>query len=265
MRSSNCASSATLMACLLLLSISASARAEDGDTLTKARSIYYAAKERGLKGFQCAAIPNWAVVLGDLMASNPAQAKSAIAKLEQLKFIVKAGPDIATEVTHNTLKAENEKQANGLKQVYSGMEQELSGFFQTYSAFMFTRPIPEPGVPFDLKPQGDAWLLSFKEGETSVSEKLDKDYVIEDMTVKGTDFQGTIKPSFKKTGGLLLLTSYQATYDNGNAGQKTDLHVDVEHQVLGDFVVPQKLGLNGSYGTGKFASEVTFAECQLVK
>lgn len=115
-----------------LLVPTTASRGEDGDALTKARTLYYGAKIRGLKGFQCAATPNWEVVLTDLMAKNPAQAKSAIAKLNQLHFTLKAGPDIATEVTHNTLAADNEQQANGLKQVYSGMEQELSGFFSTY-------------------------------------------------------------------------------------------------------------------------------------
>lgn len=130
---------------------------------------------------------------------------------------------------------------------------------------MFTRPIPEPGVAFDLKPNGEEWVLTFKEGPTDVTEKLDKDFVIQDMIVKGTGFEGAITPVMKKSGDVLLLAGYQAKFDNGAANQKTDLHVEIEHQTLGDFVVPQKLRLNGSYGDSKFVSEVAFSECQLVK
>lgn len=239
--------------------------AETPDPLNKARDLYYGAKMRGLTAFQCNAVPNWNVILAELIASNAAQAKSAIAKLSQLRFTVKAGPAVQTEVTHNELPADNEQQANGLKQVYAGMEKEISGFFATYGAFMFTRPLPEPGVAYDLKPDADKWNLTFKDGDADVSARLDKDFVIESMRIKSSAFDATINPVLRKNGAVLLLAGYEAKFDNGKAAEKTDLNVEVEHQNVGNFEVPQKLHVKGGYGASKFDSEVAFTNCQIVK
>jgi len=255
----------TLSVSVLALCAAHQARADDEASMEKARAAYYGAKARGLSAFQCNIVPNWNVIIKDILAANPTQGEAALTKLKQIAFTVKAGPAVATVVTHNSVQADNDKQAKGLQQIYSGMEQEVSGFFATYSAFMFTKPVPEAGVPYQLTADGDKWNLAFKEGDVDVQETLDSNFSIEAMRINSSAFKALIKPQLQKSNDGFVLAGYEANYDNGDAAQKTVLNVNIEHQATEGFQLPKTLSLSGTYGEGKFVSEVAFTDCHLVK
>jgi hypothetical protein len=83
-------------------------------------------------------------LLQEQRKANPANVDRAIKLLSGIRFTVAAQKSGSAAITHNTVAATNDKEAAGLKPVYDGMQQMVTGFFDTWTVFMRTPPLPEP-------------------------------------------------------------------------------------------------------------------------
>jgi hypothetical protein len=250
--------------CLLCLASSANAApADKKDVLKQAHDSYYSLKSQGLADFQCNMTPNWDALLADTRKTDPQAADRAIGTLKQLQFTVSLGTTGSAKVTHTTVTPENADMAKGLDQIYGGMEQMVSGFFDTWSPFMITSPFPDTDTVYDLADQGDQWSLSYKEGaNTDVVTTMSKKLVIRELTVTTPQFFSTIRPQFSNNAQGLLLAGYDADYRGQTPSENTRLKVAIAYQTVNGFQLPQTLKLSGTYGGAAFQVEVTFYGCQ---
>lgn len=250
---------------LLLPTVSSAQKPDKAETLKKARQSYYSLKDQGLAEFQCTMAPNWAFLLSDQRKNDPTGIDAAIEKLKALHFGLTVGLDGNAKVTHNELTAENDQVANGLKQVYSGMEQMATGFFQTWSAYTISPAFPDEATPFEINAIGSDYVISYKEGAAEVTTTMAKDYAISSMRVKTAEFDSTIKPQFKKIPKGLLLSGYQALYRGATPADATDLDVTIDYQEINGLQFPQEVSLSGSYGASPFKVKVNFTACTATK
>jgi hypothetical protein len=231
------------------------------EVLKKARASYYSLKSEGMSGFRCDMTPNWASLLEEQHKTDPAAIDAAIARLKQLHFSVDVAADGAAKVTHNEITADNEQMAQGLGQIYSGMEQMTTGFFQTWTVFVVTPPLPELTTAFEMENQPQQYSLSYKDGATDVVTVMGRDFAVSSVKVNSKDFESVIKPQFSKTAKGYLMTAYNADYEGTGGKDKTELKVAIDYQPVEGLQVPQKLGLKGSYNGSPFQVEVTFSGC----
>jgi len=250
---------------LLFPTVSSAQKPDKSETLKNARQSYYSLKDQGLTEFQCTMVPDWAFLLAEQRKSDPTGIDAAVQKLQAIHFGLTVGLDGNAKVTHNEIAAENEQVANGLKQVYSGMEQMSVGFFQTWSAYTISPAFPDAATPFELNAIGSDYVISYKEGAAEVTTTIAKDYAISSMRVKTSEFDSTIKPQFKKVPKGLLLSSYQALYRGATAADATDLDVSINYQEINGLQIPQELSLSGSYGASPFKVKVNFTACTATK
>lgn len=234
------------------------------EILKKARDSYYSLKSEGMTGFQCDMTPNWASLLEDQRKADPAAIDAAIARLQQLHFSVAVDANGAAKVTHNEIAADNAKMAEGLKQVYSGMEQMTTGFFQTWTVFVVTPPLPELTTEFKLD-SGEQYGLTYKDGSTDVSTVMGRDFAVRSLKVTAQDFVSILNPRFAKTPKGYLMNAYDADYQGAGGKDKTELHVVIDYQTVAGLQVPLKLGLKGSYNGSPFQVEVAFSGCTATK
>jgi hypothetical protein len=257
---------ATLLLCLLFLTAAGASAADKRDVIKEARTSYYSLQTQGLAGFQCNLTPNWDALLEDTKKTDPKAADRAISMLRQLQFTVSLGTTGSAKVTHTTIAATDDKMAEGLNQIYSGMEQMVSGFFDTWSPFMISSPFPEAGSNYELADEGDLWNLSYKDGaSTGVVTTMTKSLVIRELKVNTPQFSSSIRPQFTNSAQGLLLTGYQADYLGQSPSETTHLQVGIAYQTVNGFQIPQKMDLGGSYGGSPFQVEVTFSGCQASK
>lgn len=240
-------------------------QAADRDVIAQARGTYYSLKAQGLDGFQCHIVPDWAEMLKDLMASDPDQARTAVARLRQIVFTVNAGVDKDTTVEHTTIAADNDKMAAGLAQVYSGMEQMVTGFFQTWSVFMINPPLPDPDSAYALQKVGSQWSLIYKDGNTDVTTMMGDDLAVHDLQVVAPQFKSDIQPQFTGSSAGRLLTAYQATYFGQTPDETSVLQVRIDYQPVNGFTLPKTLNFSGTYGASAFAVAVAFTDCSAAR
>ncbi len=252
--------------CLAVFSVTLSAQPVDRKEIVKrARQAYYSLKGEGLAEFHCAMEPNWDTLLADLKKTDPEAATRGVQKLNQLRFSATVTPGGDAKVTHNELSAENAQVAEGLKQVYHGMEQMTVGFFQTWSAFMMTPSLPEVEDDYQLDDLGAQYRLTYKDGAADVTTTMGKNLAISELKVNTKEFKSVLSPQFTKTLKGFLLSGYQATYVGATPAETTELQVDIAYQLADGLQVPKQLNLKGSYGGSPFAVEVAFKDCHATR
>lgn len=251
--------------CLFLLAATGARAADKKDVVRQAHSAYYSLKGWGLVEFKCNLAPNWEALLQDLKKTDPDSAERAIKTLSQLQFTASMGTTGSAKVTHTTVTPINKEMADGLNQIYGGMEQMVSGFFDTWSPFMITSPLPDPDGDYQLEEQGEQWTVSYKEGTADVVTTMGKNFAIRELKVSTPEFLSAIRPQFTRSNQGFLLAGYVADYRGKAPSETTHLEVRISYQVVNGLQLPQVLNLSGSYGGSPFQVEVAFSGCQATK
>ncbi len=254
-----------LLFVLLLATAAVAQSADDRQILTQARQSYYSLRTQGVSTFQCELTPDWNLLLQAERQENPAKADAAIKILNQIHFAGSFGADGKFNITHNELNGQTQEMNNALAQIYGGMQQMTSGFFDTWSLFMINNPFPAAESQFQLQPVGAIYTLHYLEGTTDVVTTMSKDFAISEMTVTTSEFHSTIHPQFTKSANGFLLKGYDADYDSGKPEELTHLNILIDYQSVNGVAMLQKLDLKGSYGSSKFSVLVTFQNCQVTK
>ncbi len=261
--------SALLMAfCLCCISFS-SAFAGDvpnkKEIITKARQSYYNLRTLGLAAYTCEFDPNWDLVLTDLSKTDPDAADKARKSLKQLQFSMTLGADNKVEVMHTLPLAANAQDYSQYDQLFSGMEQMMTGFFQTSTPFVLSSPFPDADGEYQLEDQGAQYLLTYKDSGANVATRMNKDLVISNLTVTSADNTYTLDPQFLKNPKGLLLSGYAAAVKTPNLKTDVHLNVGIAYQEIDGLQVPEKLNIAGSYGETSFVFEMTFTGYQITK
>lgn len=234
--------------------------------ITQARGAYYSLSEQGVTGFQCSATPDWEKLLQAERAENPAAADTAIKFLRQIQFVVKEGADGTVKLTHNDVAGNTKEMNDALAQIYGGMEQMTSGFFDTWKLFMLNRPLPEPASQYQLQSGGALYLLNYKENNADVATTMNKDFAISELKVTTSEFDSNIHPEFTRTPQGFVLSSYDAHYEESkNSAVTTQLQVLIDYQEVARVQMLRKLSLSGTYGGTPFAVDVAFSDCQITR
>jgi hypothetical protein len=247
----------------LLLATTAVASADTRDTLEKARLSYYSLQRDGLTDFGCAVQPNWEQIVVTARRALSAADEQALRVLKELRISVAAAPARRAKVVRNELPTANEEQAKALQQIFSGMEQTLVGFFDTWSPFVMTSPLPPPTATVTLLEQQGQWSFSYKEGTTDISAVLGEDYAIQAMRIGTPQMASLIQPVFTKSPRGFLLSALQGQYRQLPSGPVALLQMRIDYQAVAGFQLPKTIKVGGDDGAAGFQMEFGLAACQV--
>lgn len=255
-----------LIGCIAAPSLaSAQAVANKQAVLSQARQSYYNLRSEGLSTFQCSVTPDWGSLLKAQRQQDPEGTDAAIKTLSQLHFSVTLGSDNGVKLTHNELTDQTDQMMAALKQIYGGMEQMASGFFDTWKLFMLNPPFPELSSEYQLASAGPEYKLSYREDLADVVTTMGRDFAISNLKVTTPEFDSSIQPTFSRTPKGFVLNSYEASYKSQKADETTQLKVLIDYQEVSGLQILQKLNLSGTYGGIPFAVVLTFSDCQVTK
>lgn len=232
--------------------------------LAKVRAAYYSETRERMDRFTAALAPDWTALLKD-QSLTPAARAEALGRLNAIQFALALDRRGTPVITHRAPATADPQQSAAMKQIYDGMEQMISGFFQTWIIFMIQPPVPQAGTPYHLETTGPWQILSYNEGGTKVEVTLGQDLAAAEVRVVNKDFTSSIHPSFEKTAKGLVLVGYQATYRSTQASEETDLDVKIQNQDVDGCTLPRVLDLGGTYGRAPFHVLVTFSDGHVTK
>jgi len=234
--------------------------------LAKARAAYYNLSSRGYKQYRFQARPDWATMLGDQAKSNPAGYDAAMALFSKLRFDVLVDANGNAKISHNDVDAPNEQTRAGLTQVYSGMDQMLTGFFQTWTPFMIETPFSNVGTDLSIEAVGAKYRVRWVEsGTTKVDILADQAFAVTEMKVTTPAFDSVIRPVFDRGPGGLVLASYEAEYREKAPAPPIRIVVLIKNQPVQGLLVPSNLDLTAWVGDNKTHILMAFTEASLDK
>lgn len=253
------------LASLLFTSAAAEVSPDKAAFVSRARAAYYNLPREGVTGFQCSVSPDWNLVLAAQLAQNPEGAKTAIAILSQLQYVVTLAPDGSMSLEHNTLTGQSPQSMQAIDEVNAGMKQMLSGFFDTWKAYVMGGLLPPNGEDFQMEPTEGGNRLQWKEGETSVEELVGPDFSAGYLKIVAPAFSSEIRARFYSTPKGLLLSGYTANYRTAKPEEATDLSVDLAYQDVDGVRLPQQLDVDATSGGVRNKVQVTFSGCRATR
>jgi len=234
--------------------------------LRQARAAYFDLSGKGFQRYRFFATPDWSALLAEQAKSNPAGYDAAMKIFSKVRFEVLVGAQGDAQVSHNVVDTPNEASTAGLNQVYGGMEQILTGFFQTWTPFMLQTPFPPAGSPFKLEDAGTQYRVNWEEaGNVTVELLMDKAFTITDMKVHSPAFDSTIRPVFEKQPGGFVLLGYDAEYRATAGAPPMRLKVLIKNLPVQGLPLPAALDLSVWTGGNKQQILMAFSERTLDK
>ncbi len=183
--------------------------------------------------------------------------------LKGTHFTVLLGPDGASTISHESdIAPPNEEVAGRVRQSVGGMEQLLTGFFQTWSSFMFSSPLPEPDSKYQLEKKGEEYDLSLSEGATQVAVVLDHDLAIKETKVTSPQLNGTLHPQWSASNNGLILSGYEASY-NAATGGPSQLSVKIAYQQVEGLSLPSTVDAVVQVAGGSIPIRLVFHDYQV--
>ena len=210
--------------------------------------------------FQASIRPNWELTLKKELQSNPEGAQNGLKMLNGIHFSMTLDPQGNVKVEHNTdAPPPNEAAAAGFQQIYSGMDQAVSGFFATWSLFMLTSPFPAIESEYRLESVAGQYRLSYKDGGSDVVTTMNKDLTITGIVVDSPQFKSTILPQFAKSPKGLMLSSYTGDYKPASGPGVVHLNIRIDYQEVSGFQLPRALDLDSIYDGAPTQMQLAFS------
>jgi hypothetical protein len=230
----------------------------------RGHDAYYSLRARGLDEFQATVQPNWKQVLQGQNVTDPAQLESALKLLNGLHFNMLMDKEGKVTVRHTSdAEAPNAQVQQGFDQIYSGIDQAVSGFFATWSLFMLGSPFPPADSEFKLEDLGSQYRLSYKEGPSDIVTMLSKDLVISSIKVTSPEFVSIVKPEIAKTDKGFMLIGYVGDYTPHSGPGVVHLNVTIENGAVNGLQLPVNLIADSVFDGAPTHMELAFSNHQV--
>ena len=232
--------------------------------IERARHAYYNLRTAGLDEFRATIKPNWSLVLKDQLKADPAKGEAAVKLLNGLHFSMLLDKDGKVTVTHHTdTEPANEQQRQGFDQIYSGMDQTITGFFTTWSVFMLSPPLPAANSEYQLEDLGAQYRISYKDGASDVVTTMGKDMIITEVKENSADYISSIKPQLTRTAKGFVLSGYSADYTPTSGKGVVKLDLKIVNQMVNGLQLPAYLVLDSVLDGEPTHIELAFSEHQV--
>ena len=230
--------------------------------MREARLAYYNLHARGLKEFSCQVLPDWDATYKSLRGDAVGR-DQLLPILKKVRFRVLVGATGAASVSHQSdVAPPSAAVAARVEQSTGGIDQVVSGFFQTWSLFTFGTFFAEASGTLQVEEAGDKYRLTEKDASTDALVVMNKDLTIEHATVESPRVTGSMDPIFTATTEGLLLTSFDSKVSIGE--QEPEISVKITYQKVGGYQLPHIVNAAVSMPGGqRVALPLTFANCQV--
>lgn len=240
------------------------AAAQNGDAvLNQARQSYYSLHKEGLVSFTCNLIPDWRFMMKRM--NVPAdRIKPANAILNELHFTMSMAANGVVTTKHNNPNWTGKKQA-AFGQITSGMQQTISGAFETWKVYALDPGLPHPGSVYQLTSTGSQYQLRYKDSTADVVTTMTPNFAISETAVTAPKFISSVRPTFQKTKKGFVMTGYTADYKSHNPAETTHLNIAFSNRAVQGFELIRWMHIDATYGGSPYAINVSFTNCKTTR
>ena len=221
------------------------------EILATANKAYYSLKDHGFKGFQCSVNPNWKKLVED----NYNREFPPLNLLSQIEFSASVDKDGTAKV--DPFNRDGSEIDRRLNNTVGGIQQMISGFYQTWTSLVIQPPFFGPDEDFKIKDEGNNYLIT----SGGVQVLMSKNFLISEMSIPTPTAKVVIWPKYTKTDKGLLLTSIISDINEGQMKVSFQIH----YQEIEGFELPANVLYNVITPNRTISADVSFVNYHLTK
>src|SRR5581483_765591 len=232
------------------------------DIVKRGQGKYYSLYAEGLKSFECSANLNWDKFFKDDEAKGTFPGEPNAATLKLLKFTVNVDGAGAFNITRPTIPKNGDKETeDGVKMAVDSTGDRISGFFSSWSPFVFGTLFPDPGYIYRVDNSPTGYHLYSKDAGIQTELFMDKDLAVSRISVTSESVKGRTDPSYSKTSKGLLVNRLDS-YLNGGDITST---ITIEYQEIQGLSLPKTVLFDATVQGEKQVFELDFFDYQVKK
>ncbi len=213
--------------------------------------------------FSCQVLPDWDAVYKDIK-SDAVGRDQLLPLVKRVKFQVAVGSSGATSVSHELAQAPpTEEVAQRLRQMSGGMEQRITGFFQTWSQLMMHPPLQGTPEEYQMDETSEGYRFTADAGSIHVAITMNRDLFIQTLYAKTPELEGTVRPHFFRLQDKLVPDAYEATYKT--SGGEQNMTVKIQYQRIDGYELPRTITYALSLPKGRMEEPIMLDQCQVKK
>ena len=225
------------LSCMSLLAQDKGAR----NRLDLAHAQYYTPTASGLKSFHCDASVDWKTLLSRLSGTEVADDNPALKFLLTVHLAV--DDDLRgkgnLEWTDTTEPPADRKVP--MQQMQEGFQTMVSGFFQTWNAYMNGTMVPAPDNTVTVTKSGDGVHLNGTSSATTLDEDYDKDMLLTKVQVSSPALTVLAIPKYTSTEDGLLVSSVSSRIHQPPTAPEVEANFSIEYAKVDSYQIPSHI------------------------
>ncbi len=203
-----------------------------------AHGQYYTPTTDGLKSFQCEATIDWKALLTRFSGSEIANDNPVLNYLQavHLSVIDELKGKGSTEWTDKgTPPAGKEQSVNQMRQ---GFQTMMSGFFQSWNAYMNGSRVPIPDNSVEITAVGDGIHLHGTAINMSFDEDSDKNMLLTQAAVETSELKIVALPAYLKPDDGLIISAVASQLNQPPSAPPVEITFGVDYAKVQSFQIP---------------------------
>ena len=225
------------LVCLSCMSLLAQDK-EPRERLAAAHAQYYTPTVSGLKSFHCDASIDWKAMLSRFASTDIPDDNPALKFLRTVHLAVNDDLHGAGNLEWTSTDAPPDDRRAGMQQMQEGLQTTVSGFFQSWNAYMNGSMVPLPDNSVTVTKSGDGVHLSGSSKDTSFDEDYDKNMLLTQALVVSPSLKVLAKPIYTGTADGLILSSLTSLVHQPPTAPEIEATFHVEYAKVDAYQIP---------------------------
>ena len=209
--------------------------------LATAHAQYYTPTASGLKSFHCDASIDWKAMLTRFSGTEVPDDNPTLTFLQTVHLATTDDLRGNGELEWTSTVEPPAERKSSMQQMKDGLQTTISGFFQTWNAYMNGSMVPFPDSTVTVTNSGEGVHLRGTSKETTLDEDFDKNMLLTKVQVANPSLTVLATPTFTSTEDGLLLSSVTSQIHQPTTAPETEATIRIEYAKVDSFQIPSHI------------------------
>jgi len=212
--------------------------------LAAAHAQYYTPTASGLKSFHCDASIDWKAMLSRFSGTEVADDNPALIFLQTVHLAINDNLRGNGELEWTSTAEPPAERKSSMQQIQDGLQTTISGFFQSWNAYMNGTMVPLPDSTFTVTNSGDGVHLSGTSKDKSFDEDYDKNMILTKVLITSPNLTVLAKPTYTSTEDGLLVSSVTSQIHQPPTAPEIEATFRIEYVKVDSYQIPSHVVFN---------------------
>jgi len=228
------------LACLVSTALPAQDK-ESRDRLMAAHALYYTPTASGLKSFRCDGNIDWKSMLTRFGGTEISDDNPVLKFLQSVHLSITDDLKDSGALEWTSAGDPPKDKEAAINQIQEGLKTSVSGFFQSWNAYMNGTMVPLPDSTVNVTKSGEGVHLSSVAKESQFDEDFDKNMLLTQVLVVTANVKILATPTYASTPDGLLVSAVTSEVSQPPTAQPAEAIFRIEYAKVDTFQIPSRI------------------------